>query len=171
MYICSPKTFPKWDQRLNPILQLDQQGCYRSRIFQCPVIDLPISLGSGNEWWRDVWISLELERILRISETLWICETYGNSFLVILTHTASLLFFCCMKISLALFLHLPSFLTCFFFSFSAEVEKPTLIGMLRYKNTSLSVKSPCRVLAVQPFEQRKLRVFTVDRGRIHDLPK
>lgn len=93
MYICSPKTFPKWDQRLNPILQLDQQGCYRSRIFQCPGIDLPISLGSGNEWWRDVWISLELERILRISETLWICETYGNSFLVILTHTASLLFF------------------------------------------------------------------------------
>ena len=51
------------------------------------------------------------------------------------------------------------------------MENPTLIGMLRYKNTSLSVKSPCRVVAVEPFEQRKLRVFVVDRGRIHDLPK
>ena len=127
-----------------------------ARIFQRPGIDLPISLGSGNEGWRDVWISLELERILRISETLGICETYGNSFFVILS------FFllhedlaCCPLV----FSHLPSFLTCFFFSFSAEVENPTLIGMLRYKNTSLSVKSPCRVLAVQPFEQRKLRVF------------
>ena len=33
MYICSPKTCPKWDQRLNRILQLDQQGCYRCKNF------------------------------------------------------------------------------------------------------------------------------------------
>ena len=103
-----------------------------------------------------LWSWKEFSEFLRHWEYVKRMETVSlSSLLILLPYVCFFLLHEDLACCPIVFFHLPSFLTCFFFLFSAEVENPTLIGMLRYKNTSLSVKSPCRVLAVQPFEQRK----------------
>ena len=111
MYICSPKTCPKWDQRLNRILQLDQQGCYRCKNFPTRR-HRPSNISRQREWGMEG--CMDFFGVGKNSRNFWDIGNMWNVWKQFLCHPYSyffptFVFLYCMKISLEVQLFFSTF--------------------------------------------------------------